>query len=327
MLFYHFNCLNDFIKSDLMTSLKAEKEDLKQTLHLYNSKKMNLLSITTNMLSMSNALDKNQLENFYETVSLLKKSFEHINNIQELTTKLDNDLTSIISLYDKSLDYHFDEIKANLVEYNKQRDELTHKILEFETMNTSILNATIKLSLNLSHKTHKKIEKQPIQISENVKPQKDTVKIDIELEPHDNNVLIVSEKEQKAYLPFFYTTVKEIYQNPENHYATLQDVVDELYVVPLENFKNSSLARFREAFRLIREKEKASVSKAFDLGLELMFRHELNPVIIAACRNLDELDIYLSYLEDNQAYEFSCFEIKFEIMPQLVKKTKNTFSF
>ena len=44
MLFYHFNCLNDFIKSDLMTSLKAEKEDLKQTLHLYNSKKMNLLS-------------------------------------------------------------------------------------------------------------------------------------------------------------------------------------------------------------------------------------------------------------------------------------------
>ena len=58
-----------------------------------------------------------------------------------------------------------------------------------------------------------------------------------------------------------------------------------------------------------------------------MFRHELNPVIIAACRNLDELDIYLSYLEDNQAYEFSCFEIKFEIMPQLVKKTKNTFSF
>lgn len=320
MLFYHFNCLDEFIKSDLISSLKAEKEDLKQTLHLYNNKKMNLLSITTNMLSMSDALDKSKLETFYETVSLLKKSFEHINGIQELTTKLDEDLTTIISLYDKSLDNHFDEIKADLVEYNKQRDELSHKIIEFETINTSILNAAIKLSLDLSHKSHKKIEKQTAPIIENTQAQKDTLKIDIELEPHDNNVLIVSEKEQKAYLPFFYETVKEIYQNPENHYATLQDVVEDLYVLPLENFKNSSLARFREAFHLIRKKEKASVTKAFDLGLELMFRYELNPIIIAACRNLDELDIYLSYLEDNQSYEFSCFEIKFEVMPQLVKK-------
>lgn len=322
MLFYHFNCLNDFIKNDLIASLKAEKEDLKQTLHLYNSKKMNLLSITTNMLSMSDALDKNKLETFYETVSLLKKSFEHINGIQELTTKLDEDLTSIISLYDQSLDNHFDEIKANLVEYNKQRDELSHKILEFETINTSILNSAIKLSLNISHKSNKKIEKQPAPILENSEPKKDTSKVDIELEPHDNNVLIISEKEQKAYLPFFYETVKEIYQNPENHYATLQDVVEDLYIVPLENFKNSCLARFREAFRLIREKEKASISRGLDLGLELMFRYELNPIIIAACRNLDELDIYLSYLEDNQAYEFSCFEIKFEVMPQLVKNKK-----
>lgn len=319
MLFYHFNCLDNFIKNDLISNLKAEKEDLKQTLHLYNSKKMNLLSITTNMLSMSDALDKNKLDTFYETVSLLKKLFEQINGIQELTTKLDEDLTSIISLYDKSLDNHFDEIKANLVEYNKQRDELSHKILEFETMNTSILNSTIKLSLNISHK---KIKKDQTTIVENTKLEKDTLKVDVELEPHDNNVLIVSEKEQKAYLPFFYETVKEIYQNPENHYATLQDVVEDLYVVPLENFKNSCLARFREAFHLIREKEKGSVSKALDLGLELMFRHELNPIIVAACRNLDELDIYLSYLEDNQAYEFSCFEIKFEVMPQLVKNKK-----
>lgn len=318
MLFYHFEQLDNFIKSDLISHLKVEKEAIQEINHLYNNKKMNLLSITTNMLSMSNHLDKNSLDNFYETVFLLKKSFEDINGIQELTSKLASDLISMISLYDKGLENNADEIKANLVEYNKQRDELSHKILEFETTNTTILNSAIKLSLKVSHK---KIKKQPSSTITSTKLEKDTLKLDIELEPRDNNVLIVSEKEQKAYLPFFYSKIKEIYETTNNQYPTLQDVVDDLYIVPLDRFKNSAVARFKEAFRLIREKEKGSVSQALDLGLELMFKTELNPIIIAACRSLDELDIYLSYLEDNESYEFSCFEIKFEVMPQITSKS------
>lgn len=323
MLFYHFNSLDDFIKSDLMSNLKVEKENLKETLHLYNNKKMNLLSITTNMLSISEELDKKRLELFYETVSLLKKSFEQVNDIQKLISKLDSDLTSVITLYDKSLENNLDEIKANLVEYNKQRDDLSHKILEFEINNTTILNSIIRLSLSVAPKKIKK----PLVISNPPELERDTLKIDIELQPYDNNTLLVSEKEQKAYLPFFYSKIKEIYENPNTQYSTLQDIVDDLYVVPLDKFKNSSVARFKEAFHLVREKEKGSISKALDLGLELMFKSELNPIIIAACRNLDELDIYLSYLEDNETYEFSCFKIKFEVMPQLVKKSKNTFFF
>ena len=70
---------------------------------------------------------------------------------------------------------------------------------------------------------------------------------------------------------------------------------------------------------MIREKEKGSITKALDLGLELMFKYELNPIVIAACRNLDELDIYLDCLEENELYDFTCFEIKFEVMPQLIR--------
>ena len=53
-----------------------------------------------------------------------------------------------------------------------------------------------------------------------------------------------------------------------------------------------------------------------------MFKYELNPIVIAACRNLDELDIYLDCLDNNELYEFSCFDIKFEVMPQISKKNK-----
>ena len=179
--------------------------------------------------------------------------------------------------------------------------------------NTSILNSVTQLY------SYKKSN-----ISLNKPLCKDTIKIDIEVEPNDNNILIVSEKEQKAYLPFFYNDIKELYKNCNNQYQTMQDIVDNLYIVPLDEFKNSTISRFKESFRLIRNKEKGSITKALDLGLELMFKYELSPIIIAACRNLNELDIYLDCLEENELNDFNCFEIKFEVMPKL---KKNAFLF
>ncbi len=157
--------------------------------------------------------------------------------------------------------------------------------------------------------------------------EKDKLKVDIELEPYDNNLLIISEKDQKAYLPFFYTEVQEKFRNSKNSYSTLQEVINDLYIVDLTRFKNSAISRFKESFHLIRNKEHGSITKALELGLELMFKYELNPIIIAGCRNLDELDIYLDCLEENELSAFTCFTIKFEVMPQLLKQQKNTFLF
>lgn len=323
MLFYHFNILDYFIENNLIGNLKTEKENIKQIINLYENKKSNLLAITTNMMEITDSMDEKKLESFYQTVSLLKESFETINTIQALASKLKNDINETISLYDKSLENNKDEIKANLVEYNKRRDELSNKIFEFENTNTAVLNSAIELSLKVSNK---KLKKQNVLEKDTM--IKKEIKVDIELEPHDNNILIISEKEQKAYLPFFYSEVKNIFQNSNNQYQTMQDVVDDLYIVSLDKFKNSAIARFREAFHLIRNKEKGSITKALDLGLELMFNYSLNPIVVAACRNLDELDIYLDCLEENELYDFNCFEIKFEVMPQYVKnrkQKKNTF--
>ena len=108
-------------------------------------------------------------------------------------------------------------------------------------------------------------------------------------------------------MPYKYEDVQELFQKSKNKYKTMQEIVNELYVLPLNSFKSSSIARFREAYSLIRNKEHESVLKALDLGLELMFKYELNPIIIAACRDLDELDIYLDCLDSNELNEFHCF--------------------
>ena len=128
----------------------------------------------------------------------------------------------------------------------------------------------------------------------------------------DNNILINSEKDQKAYLPYKYEDIQKIYKNPNNKYGSIIEIIQNLYVVPLKKFENFSISRFREAFNLVRHKENGSVLKSFDLALELMFKHNLNPIIIAACRNLSELDIYLDCLEENELFDFKCFEIRFD---------------
>ncbi len=284
MLFYHFEQLEDFIQSDFIINLKSEKEELSQIIDLYECKKTNLLS----------------------------NSSQKINDIQKLSLKLQNDLITMISLYETNIEDHLNEIKANLVEYNKQRDNLSKKILEFEKENTVFLSNIIKPTCESPFQKNTKILKQNASYS----------KIDIELNPYDNNTLIISEKDQFAYLPFFYEDIKNIYKNEKSSYPTLQDVVNQNYIIPLNKFKNSTFSRFREAFQLMRKKEKASIPKSLDLGLEMMFRYELNPIVISACRNLDELDIYLNCLDEKDTYDFPCFQIRYEITPQVLKNKK-----
>lgn len=135
----------------------------------------------------------------------------------------------------------------------------------------------------------------------------------------DYNILLISEKDQLAYLPYFYADVKNIYETNKEEFNSIQDVISKLYTIPLSNFQNSTFSRFRESFNLVRNIENKSIIKALDLGLELMFQYNLNPIIIRACRNIDELDLYLAYLDTQELNNFDCFEIHFEINPLITK--------
>ena len=75
------------------------------------------------------------------------------------------------------------------------------------------------------------------------------------------------------------------------------------------------VARFREAYSLIRDRESKSIIDAFKFAVDIMFNYELNPVIIAACKTQEELEDYLSCLNRQKLDEFTAFEIKYEISP------------
>lgn len=134
------------------------------------------------------------------------------------------------------------------------------------------------------------------------------------------NCLVISETRSKVILPYLIDTLNKKMQNNPGKYSSIDEIIAKEYTIPLSRYKNPIVSRFREAFKLMRIKEKSSIAKAFDLGMELTFNYNLHPAIISACRNLDELDIYLDCLENEETDKFKCFDIVFEIPPMIIRK-------
>ena len=140
-------------------------------------------------------------------------------------------------------------------------------------------------------------------------------------EDFKENTLIVSEMSGNVTLPYSLSNLQRTLEHESDKYSSLQDIISKKYTLPIKAFKNPFISRFKEAFKLMRKKEGGTVGEAISLGTELMFNYNLHPAIITACKNLDELDIYLDYLESGETQKFNCFKIVFELPPTLSKNT------
>ena len=142
----------------------------------------------------------------------------------------------------------------------------------------------------------------------------------IENNLEDNHTLVISEEDGKVYLPYTKEEVKNEVMQKKG--TKISEVIEDKYILPLDKYKNSIRARFREGYNLMYKREGKSKRSAIMLGIELMFETNLHPAIISACKNLEELDIYLDCLEDNELEKFSCFKIIYKSLPTLRKKAK-----
>lgn len=307
MFFYQFDTLENFIDNNFTSNLELEMEKVSKIIDLYSNKKSTLLNITNNLMAVTNNLENNELDKFYEINTLIKSCFEELDSILLFASNSRDVLFNVLKLFQKDYMHNIDEIKANLIEYNKKDEELLYKTMDFDKKLVSVMNYAVTFP--------------------NITPsiQQQNIPSSYEEIVGDNNILIISEKDQKAYLPYKYIDIIKIYKNHPDIYHSTKDVVNKLYVINLDKFKNSSISRFRETFNLMKNKEHLSIIKSLDLALELMFKFNLNPIVITACKNLNELDIYLDCLDKNELEDFDCFEIKFEFAPLSSKKQNKEF--
>ena len=75
--------------------------------------------------------------------------------------------------------------------------------------------------------------------------------------------------------------------------------------------------------KLARDRENYSFIDAVAIATEMMKKRFLHPAIISACRNLNELDVYLDCLDKNELEDFKIFNVKYELYPMVVKSNKS----
>ena len=254
---------------------------------------------------------ENSIDNAEQTIDFLTK-------LQYFLGLVDQNIECVEFLqsnYNKlKIPYEFYELQEYCNIYNAKLSEITSAQLE---LNNFFAETSKILSYRIPNKEHKENTEQKEQkIAEEPSALANTDSNN-SIENNDliypENTLIISEISKTVLLPY----KKSELDNLEDVSVNKNDLIREKYVVPIEKYKSPALSRFREAFKLMRNIEKKSIIEAIDLGIELSLNSKLHPAIISACRNLNELDIYLDYLDSNQTDKFNCFSIKFEITPSL----------
>lgn len=277
--------------------------------------------------SIANVLELNSPET--DTVALYKladevaKIFELVNTNIQLLSELENQLNSLNSdivslLLDIEKSNHeegyyqatVNTIKSKIDSYSSQLNETNTRLNENNSkIETFLSDSQIQHYLNDFN----------ISINDSlndVSTGHNSRFSDYQVSEKDNNILIISEKDNKVFLPYRVTEINDYLEQFPDQYTSFENVVTKEFILPLNYYMSHPvLSRFREAYSLCRDREGKPVFESLKYGMDLMFNRNLNPAIIAACKTQDQLSNYLDCLEKNNLDDFKDFEIRFEMNP------------
>lgn len=261
---------------------------------------------------LENDNNEKNTKSYIRMLEALKKLSDNLRinkvNINNLKTFLNN-------LFSESFDIT-DEFKNKINEYNNLAIECKKNISESSDQFENFITEYIKnMTFSNVEQSVDKIDDNTnnINTESNEDIQEKSIKESTQ-DLKDNRVLLISETQKKVFLPYNTEDLEKILQKKKK-YNSIQEVIDNEYTIPISKYKNPTLSRFKEAYKLMKNKEDFSVLESLDLAFEVTFNNSLNPAIITACKSLNELDLYLDCLETNSLDKFEPFEIKYEVLP------------
>lgn len=297
--------------------------------------------------AVNNMTNPTDIETIHKCLADLKKGLDNVNNLITTFNELLTSLETLKTITDEEI------YRQHILDYNCSYKYNFAKYAEVNTEVYVFINNLMQYLCIVfpeeAVKIGKIVERQPEPVPPTPKPIVEPQKVEetkkepkpivketkiIEEQPKEivkeitppeipsdlqEKTLLISEKRQLVILPYTIQELQELLEKYPKRYSSLQDVVDKEYTVPIEIYKNPSLSRFKEAFTLMKDREKRSLKDSFDLGLEVLFNSNLHPAIISACKSLAELDRYLDRLENDQAHTYDCFKIIFDMAPSVMK--------
>lgn len=247
-----------------------------------------------------------------EYLSKINKNIEIYTNLLEQLESIKNNLDTVkynitvseITKYNKELSSNTTQIMRNNVDIEK----FIHSMSSIDVSEYISIDALDKVTETVEPEDTKKTTKT-------TRKRKSTSKL-------ADDTLIISEIDGTVTLPYKVTDLKRILRKNPEKYTSLSDIILDQYTVPLSNYKVSAVARFKEAYKLIMDREHGTKKEALKLAVELFSNYSLHPAIITACKNLNELDVYLSCLEFDELDDFRFFKIVYQSLPVVSKAKK-----
>lgn len=309
MIFY-YNKDNDF---------KMQKQNITNDLNMQlNMQEMNLKILLECLKHINDVIQNTEnLETMNGLIELLKEIKINLEKLRDNISKL-KDLQNILEtvpfdISDNTLVEKIEKYNELAIECQNDTYDIIPKVNDFILKYVEEASFLYNIKDSIENSSEEIFQKNDVSNEDNLK--ENIISDECDKDITDNDTLLISEKQNKVFLPYSVLELKEKLNKNEN-YKNLQEIIDSEYVISLDKYKNSIISRFKETYNLMRKKENASITDSLDLALELSFNSLLNPAIITACKNLDELDIYLDCLSSNELDKFDIFKIKYEILPR-----------
>ena len=332
---YNLDFLNNYFTSNefnFINNANLENQKLDEIILKETKTRDIIVSFINNLHDYISDSNHESNTEFLALLSEVQEIFEKINNnikiIQDLkddsSKLLDNIVELLINIeqnHDNSNNYtnQIQDLKEMINNFSVKNEDVRSKILLNDIkIDTFFQKNIVKKYLSSFDTEIHLTDKTNISSSntDDLAINKKLTNSNEEENIQENHTLIVSEKLKKVFLPYTKHEISLYLEQYPNSYTSYQDVIEKEFILSLDYYmKHPVVARFREAYSLIRDRESKSVIDAFKFALDNMFRYELNPVIIAACKTQEQLEHYLNCLEKNKLEDFNDFEIKFEVAP------------
>ena len=202
-----------------------------------------------------------------------------------------------------------DTVSADVVSNNNSTSNLSDELLDDNVLEESLFeqdNAPLSI-----------MESAEAEIYNATSPSFFKQKIErIEEGKYDNETLLISERTEKIYLPYKTSDLLNYIHSYPHLYNSLSDVVKQEFILPYTYFtEHPSKTRFSEAYNLIRNREGKNFISATLFAIKISRYHNLNPAIVASCKNREELELYIDCLNSNRLDKFKNFSIAYEVNP------------
>ena len=294
-------------------------------LYLLQNFEANLVALNLKIAEQENK--KNEVTCLFDTLSKTD-SVSKINSKKDYSKEIDKISEKFAGNIEK-----LDSLKSLLIDINSDFASLSKKDFSSDE-NVKILKEKINNYFSTYEEIKKDISLADIEVDTFVKEinysdSSKSSEISEEISEENiqnNNTLIISEKDNKVFLPYTVSEIQSYMEKYPKEYKSLEYVINKEFILPLDYYtKHPSLARFREAYSLIRDREAKSVFDALKYALNVMFKYDLNPAIISACKTEEALNFYIECLENKDLSKFNLFKIEFKLNPLKAAKFENEF--